>query len=243
VGARRRIKKNNLSIGSKFGVGHSQRMKRERPKLLQALALKSLQKAQRTRDVKTIPGGMGKFLVHRIEEDRYLGAADKVIALERAAVRGNVRGLRALLRWGVGVNVRNGMALKRAASYGHADCVKELLEWGADANIDGGRPLYCAVVHNKADVVRILVEAGVDVSGTEFDLLETAVKYNYTEVVRVLLDSYEGIYLTEMLQAYDFARDPEIEWMMFTHGMTAEEVEEERQLRIDNHIELDGPYP
>ena len=88
----------------------------------------------------------------------------------RAAVAGDIEGLKAALAAGADVNARDSRgwtALMHAASKGYVLLVEPLLAAEADPDIrsaDGATALYMAAVHWHTEVVVLLMEADVDIS-------------------------------------------------------------------------------
>lgn len=90
--------------------------------------------------------------------------------LLRAAERGDVEGVRALLARAVGVDLRDGYGgtpLARAAERGHGPVVDLLLKAGADPNVIDSismTPLMAAAYRGHCTVVELLLAHGADVN-------------------------------------------------------------------------------
>lgn len=104
---------------------------------------------------------------------------EEVVALHRAAERGEVTAIRTILARGVSINSTRSFqetALYLAAKAGKTEVVKLLVERGADPGIEaksrgeggyglfipGGYPLQAAVRNGHNEVVEALLESGVD---------------------------------------------------------------------------------
>jgi ankyrin repeat protein len=90
-----------------------------------------------------------------------------------AAIHGNAPAVRALLKYGVDVNVNfnlNCTPLHYAAGHGHTPVVKVLIEAGADVDKKGhcGKTsLHVAAIEGHAPVIMKLIKAGADVNATD----------------------------------------------------------------------------
>ena len=97
-------------------------------------------------------------------------------ALFRAAAKGTVADIEAVLRRGVDVNARGavlaGPAILHAASAGRAENVRALIEHGAEVdrpNRYGNTALIMAVSKEHADTVAVLLAAGADPERTSIN--------------------------------------------------------------------------
>ncbi|MFG2621249.1 ankyrin repeat domain-containing protein [Streptomyces sp. NPDC048507] len=119
--------------------------------------------------------------------------------LVRAARKGDLPVLRALLRRGVAVDARDSCAttaLYAASVHGCAPAVRVLLAAGAQPSLesgggDEGTPLCAAAAWGYADVVRELLRSGADArqredAGTGLSPLEWAEKSGHAEVATLL---------------------------------------------------------
>jgi hypothetical protein len=116
------------------------------------------------------------------------------IALQTAAMRGDIEGLRKLVGQGVDVNFREPLkstALNIAADYGQLAAVELLLAAGADADARDDNhesALFTAAAHGRQRIARALLDAGAaaDVGGYRTPF-RVALFYGRRSVLKVLL--------------------------------------------------------
>lgn len=129
-------------------------------------------------------------------------------ALVRAAWKGDIRALRALVNKGADVNLRClgdefGSPLAAAVTLNNSDCARFLLDEGAEVNaiLESGKygsALAAAAAHGWRDGIELLVNHGADVnSKLEFGLygsaLVAAVACSYMNCARCLIDHGAGV--------------------------------------------------
>jgi ankyrin repeat protein len=115
--------------------------------------------------------------------------------LFEAAERGDVAGVRALLREKPRMvdetDGRTLSALHYAASEGHTEVVRVLLDGGANARVSalgGMTPLFLAAAGGHAETTKLLVERGADTNArSPWNPLRVAAGEGHLEVVRTLL--------------------------------------------------------
>ena len=109
------------------------------------------------------------------------------IALQTAAMRGDIEGLRNLIGQGVDVNFREPLkstALNIAADYGQLAAVELLLAAGADADARDDNhesALFTAAAHGRQRIARALLDAGAAAD------VRVALFYGRRSVLKVLL--------------------------------------------------------
>jgi ankyrin repeat protein len=117
-------------------------------------------------------------------------------ALMVAALEGNTKEVKALLRQGGGVNAKDSMgrtALMFAVINMHYDTVRVLLESGADVNArsaNGGTALMLAATSGEPRIVQALLDQGADTDATLLDTnisaMSLAVRHGYDAVISLL---------------------------------------------------------
>ena len=121
--------------------------------------------------------------------------------LWKAAEKGNVEEIKALLAQGADVNAVRSLgksALMAAARNGHAAAMQCLLEHGADARYKSEgcfTPLWNAIYSRRIDAVRLLLEHGAEVNvatANGMNALDYAIKLEFTEAVECLREHGAG---------------------------------------------------
>ena len=103
------------------------------------------------------------LLQEALSVDTRFGDGWNETALNRCAIQGSVRALKALLNGGANHVLEDPVGaqpLYLAARYGHLECLRVLLEAGADANAAdtlGNTPLIGAIIHKHVECVRALL--------------------------------------------------------------------------------------
>ena len=118
------------------------------------------------------------------------------ITLDQAAYRGDLAGVRRLLRQGVDVDSREGdnhkTPLMCAASSGKVEVIQELLRHHAAVNatsVRGDTALISASLNGHTDIVKMLIDAGADVhvvSQSGYTALRRARQRNHTACAALL---------------------------------------------------------
>lgn len=126
--------------------------------------------------------------------------------LERAAYKGDIKGIQQQLDQGADVNARDEWhisPLTLAATQGQCEAVKFLLDHGADVNrpevFRGTTALIEASFNNRVDCVKLLLDRGADTeyrtpagslwAGADKTAVECAALYGHTDVVKTLQEA------------------------------------------------------
>ena len=122
---------------------------------------------------------------------------DKVPALHRAALKGDLEGMKRLIAEGAGINDKDEFErtpIEYALAAGQSDTTKFLLDQGVDINLKThtlGRPiLHQAARAGMLDIVQILIEKGADldtVSRNGGTVLHNAIWGGHKEIAELLI--------------------------------------------------------
>lgn len=185
---------------------------------------------------------LGKLQLRPQEEDDEEPEKPEVVALMKAAEKGEVVVVRDLLKQGMAVNTRDRRgwtALYHAALWGQTKMVQMLLTHGADANIAeeesqifaGQTPLMVAAGHGYVAIVQELLNSGAEVeakSKNRGTALSSAVTGGHAEVVRLLLahgadvNTKDRMGRTPLISASNLRR-VEVVKLLLDHGASVKE--------------------